>query len=333
MSDKCKLCQKAVGNRALKIKCGDCDALFHASCVKLTKEEIDFFLSENQFWRCDNCASERRKSMRLESELDKNSPNLSDVMEMLKLMREESKKQTKELEDELGKSVNNCHENIEELKIHITKQTETINRYEKKIDELLSENAMLKRRVREMEVGLDENDQYSRINCIEINGVPDKPNEDILSEVKKVGNALGVNINDEMVDACHRLGIKRNGAARAIIVKFTRRTVKEEILKQRRIHRNLNTHNIGETSSPAEVIYINESLTKVRRELHKDVRMLKKKKGLSFVWVRNGKILIRPSEGDKVIVVTTREDLAKLHVLPDVSVGLPPEDANGEKTE
>lgn len=323
MAEKCKSCQKSIGARNLKIKCNDCDSLFHAACVKLTKEDLEYFQSEESYWRCDGCTKEKRKSMRVDSELNKSSPNLSDVMEMLTVIREENKKQNKELEAELGKSVNMCHENIEDLKHTIEIQTEAINRYEKKVDELLGENAMLKKQIKVLEIGLDESEQYSRTNCIDINGVPDKENENVLDEVKKVGVALGINITDDMVDACHRLGKKReDGNPRGIVVKFTRRVVKEEILQKRRVKRNLNTTHIGEKNSPGEVIYINESLTKVRRELHKEVRALKKKKGFSFVWVRNGKILVRPTEGARVIAVTTMEDLEKLQNFPTMP-GIP----------
>lgn len=317
MADKCKLCKKNVSSRIMKINCNDCESPFHASCVKLEKEEVEFFQSDNNIWRCDSCAKTRRKSMAVESELNKGNPNLNDVLDLLNVIRAENKEQTKNLEKELGKSVNSCHENIEELKTVLKEQSDKIDRYEKKIDELLNQNTNLRKRVRDLEIGLDEAEQYSRINCLEISGVPDKVNEDVVTEVKKVGEALGVTITDDMIDACHRLGRKQDKWPRAIIVKFSRRSVKEEMLQKRRVKRNFNTTHIGERNSPGKVIYINESLTKARRELHKQVRELKKKKGLSFIWIRNGNILVRPNEGDPVIAVTTMEDLKKLQNLPD----------------
>lgn len=58
----------------------------------------------------------KQKSRLVDSELNKSSPNPSDVMEMLTVIREENTKKNKELEAGLGKSVNICHENIEDLK-------------------------------------------------------------------------------------------------------------------------------------------------------------------------------------------------------------------------
>lgn len=77
----------------------------------------------------------------------------------------------------MGKSDNICHENIEDLKHTIEIQTEPINRCEKKVDELIGENVMLKKEIRVLEIGLYESEQYSCTNCIDIKGVPDKENE------------------------------------------------------------------------------------------------------------------------------------------------------------
>jgi hypothetical protein len=297
---------------------------FHGSCVNITKEDVEFMHKEKQIWRCEACSKERRKSMQVQSQLEEGKPDLSDVINLLNEMRQENKNQIAKLEMDLGTSVESCHETIEELKKTIKTQTESLKKYEKMFDTILDENKKLHLRVKELERREDESNQYSRINCIEINGVPETQNEDVLQLVKDVGTSLGVTITEESVDACHRLGAKRanEGKPRGIIVKFTRRIIKEEILRKRRIKRNLNTHDIGYTDRPAEVVYVNESLTKTRREVYKEVRALRKVKGFSFVWVRNGTILVRPSEGARVIPVITMDDVEKLRNLP-TEAGLP----------
>lgn len=264
--------------------------------------------------------------MQVQSQLEEGKPNLSDVINLLNEMRQENKNQITKLETDLGNSVENCHETIEELKRTVLTQTESLKKYEKMVETMLDENKKLHLRIKELERREDESNQYSRINCIEINGVPESQNEDVLQVVKNVGVSLGVTLTEESVDACHRLGPKRanEDRPRGIIVKFTRRMIKEEVLRKRRIKRNLNTHDIGYTDRPAEVIYLNESLTKIRRELYKEVRTLKKVKGFSFVWVRNGTILVRPSEGARVITVVTMDDVEKLQELPTAACSAGP---------
>lgn len=255
--------------------------------------------------------------MQVESKLEETQPNINDVINILHEMRKENKEHIRKLETDLGNSVENCHQVIEELKSTVQSQVEILKKYEVKFDNLCEENKRLNARIKELERREDEAEQYSRLNCVEINGIPESNNENVVQLVKSVGNSLGIPISDEMVDVCHRLGNRRIGEnrPRAIIVKFTRRIVKEELLVKRRVKRNLNTADIGFTDRLADVIYINESLTKCRRELHKEVRLLKKKKGFSYVWVRNGRILVRPTEGAKVIAVTTMDDLERLRGL------------------
>lgn len=53
--------------------------------------------------------------MRAESELEKESPNVSDIISLLQQMRNKSKEQVRQLEFDLGRSVEACHEKVEEL--------------------------------------------------------------------------------------------------------------------------------------------------------------------------------------------------------------------------
>lgn len=61
-------------------------------------------------------------------------------------------------------------------------------------------------------------------------------NENVLEIVKKIGERVGIAIDDKDIDACHRLGVDRGEESRrtrGIIVKFVRRSVKEEVLQKR----------------------------------------------------------------------------------------------------
>lgn len=126
-----------------------------------------------------------------------------------------------------------------------------------------------------------------------------------------MGTALGIYITEEMIDACHRMGAKQDKKARGIIVKFTRRTVKEDLLKKQKIKRNFNTHNLGNKDSQAEVVYINESLSPARRRILNAARALKREKGYSYVWV-SGRIFLRKNEGDPVVVASSLDQVASL---------------------
>lgn len=52
--------------------------------------------------------------------------------------------------------------------------------------------------------------------------------ENVDDVITKVGKVLGVKIEKEHIDACHRLGFIKGGEKRGVVVKFTRRSKKEE---------------------------------------------------------------------------------------------------------
>lgn len=303
MSDKCKECKRNVSaiNKG-NVQCVECKEFFHGGCVDLSLDDIDYLTTENSPWRCKSCQVLRRKSLQVESALG--TTTNEDMMKFLKEMREETKTQIISLERELGKSVQSCHERIEELLRNFEVQSQKLANYEKIFKAIRKENVFLRSKVSSLQTQLDDVEQYSRMNSLEINGIPEEKNENMVDVIKKVGKVLGVEIEEEHIDACHRLGAIKEGEKRGIIVKFTRRSTKEEFLAKRKIKRNFNTSDLGRTSGPADVIYVNESLSPARRKVLNAARALRKDQGYTYVWVKNGKILLRKNEGDKVIVVT-----------------------------
>lgn len=316
MSDKCKICNLKCSSRQSKINCRECNLEFHGACVKLSKEDVEYYISNKEIWRCDPCQASRRKSMQLESTLESDDVSLLDVMNQLREMRQESRKQIKDLDIALGESVESCHRDIGELGKKFDKQDEIIKGYEERLHKIHLENNQLKKKVIDLESRIDELEQYSRANCLEINGIPESNKESVVEVVKAVSNSLGIQIQNSDIDACHRVGVKRSDVSdlkpRGIIVKFTSRVTKEDILQKRKVKRNFNTNDIGIVNKPAEVIYINESLSYVRRQVFNAARKLKKDGLVAFVWVRNGRILVRAEEGSKVEVMNSLDDVENM---------------------
>lgn len=107
-----------------------------------------------------------------------------------------------------------------------------------------------------------------------------------------------------MISACHRLrNREETGKPPGIIVKTVRRMDVQEILKKRRDKRNFSTHHIGLTASPAVPIYVNESLCPGRRRLLNAAKNIQREKHYTFLWIRDGKILLRKADKEPVKVV------------------------------
>ncbi|KAG8298316.1 hypothetical protein J6590_018730 [Homalodisca vitripennis] len=193
--------------------------------------------------------------------------------------------------------LNSYHEELAETKAMVSKQREELAAWMETVENLRQENSTLRKQV------VDLSRDWTILNNI-LKG------EIVVSLVKAVGRALDYPVDDTMVDACHRLRARDGwGKPPGIVVKLVRRLDAEALLQKRRVKRSLNTHGIGLTSTPAEVVYVHECLSPARRRLLHTARQVKKEKGYTYLWIRGGKILLRKDQGVKVKVVLTTADL------------------------
>jgi hypothetical protein len=92
--------------------------------------------------------------------------------------------------------------------------------------------------VRQLTDSVNDLEQYSRRECLEIQGIPLKNFDDTNSIVVNVGELMGINIKEEDISVSHRLPIRSNyrgnKADPTIIVKFVRRHTKEIFYRARK---------------------------------------------------------------------------------------------------
>ncbi|XP_068082647.1 serine-protein kinase ATM [Anabrus simplex] len=159
---------------------------------------------------------------------------------------------------------------------------------------------------------LDDLDQYGRKNSIEIHGIPEMKTEDTLELVKVLGQALDIEVNNIMIDACHRLKRQPHQSTAGIIVKFVRRTDRENFIRRRKVKRNLNASQLGFPSNG--IIYINQNLTPYREKILGQARRLKNEKNYAYLWVDPpGNIKLRKREEDQYVYnLKTLEDVSYL---------------------
>lgn len=146
---------------------------------------------------------------------------------------------------------------------------------------------------------MDNAEQYSRRNNIEIHGVKQVANENLTHIIESIAVKLDLPPpKDQSVEAVHRLHSKE-GKTAPILVRFSERNTRDMWIKKR-------------VTLRSEGIYINENLTKLLKSLFWSTRTRAKEKQYKFVWVRNGKIFVRQKEGASVIRVESEKDLSKI---------------------
>lgn len=183
------------------------------------------------------------------------------------------------------------------------------------IKTLQEEKQLLSSRVDELEREVNFLKEKSREKCIEIVGVPGLSNNNALDAAIKIfSEGLDTNINESLIDDCYVKNIKtkdasgNNSSLDILCVKLVSLNKKKEIMRKRFTNKNkLNARLLGGDCN--RKIFLNENLSLRTRNLLKAAQKFKLENNFKFVWVRNGKVLMRKKEGDSVIILNTIEDL------------------------
>lgn len=165
--------------------------------------------------------------------------------------------------------------------------------------QLKSEVLNLKERLVKLEDEQENINLYSRRNCLEFNGIPDRSGENTDEIVMRIGELVGVEIDQSDISVSHRLPNKR-GRIPSIIAKFTRRSVRDRLYKSKGNLNQFNSSNVCIDNS-SEALYINESLTPKARNLFFRVRLFKKTHRFKYVWTKYGIPFLKKSDEARII--------------------------------
>lgn len=163
-------------------------------------------------------------------------------------------------------------------------------------------------------------DQLSRQNNLELSGVPSRGGENLNTILSDLCKKVGFILQDTDIDTIHRVrpffntGSERNKEGLrhpSIIIRFTQRRRKDQLIAAVRARRGITTADIG-IPGPAYNLYLNDHLTPANKLLLKRARELKVKCSYSYLWVRDCKILIRKNDKSGIIRISKESDLQKI---------------------
>lgn len=223
------------------------------------------------------------------------------------------KEDLKEFKVDINRSLEMCFSKVGDVEASLKECQKQIKDYEGTIDNLSSVNTSLKNELCELKRSQRVAEQYSRCNCLELWGVPETRQENILEIVKNVSHFLGFDFNNSMVDAAHRLA-KNPGKPqdpRGIIVKFCRRIDMEALRARSRVKNGFSALDLGYDRDSK--IYVNLSLSKETRVLWTQTRIVKERKHFKYAWITSaGKIFVRKTEGADAVLISEAADLDSL---------------------
>ena len=216
--------------------------------------------------------------------------------------------------EDINPIIENCLSDPETVNIWKTALTPLIT---KVVTELMAErNAViesLRETVAEQQKTINELEQYSRKNCINIAGVKEKDRESVRVLAKDIGRAVGVNVTDGDIDTAHRIGRQVEGKVRPIIVKFTTFDKRQELYQARRKLRAASAP-AGSSLSDAELrlIFVSDNLTATNRGIMYAARQLKNDGKIAAAWTDAGRMKIRVTADGPTKVIRSMDDLRSI---------------------
>lgn len=187
----------------------------------------------------------------------------------------------------------------------------------------------LKNTIVQLHSELNERDQATLMNDVEITGVPEFPGESVMNIVTSTAAKIGVQLDARDVVVAVREGASRGVAGaveaegrpaaagsrpRRIVVRLARQVLRDDLLRATRVRRNVDTSDLGLPHHVPVRLYINERLTRVNRVLLGKAREAKRELGWKFVWTKEGRIYTRRDDtpSSRAQRLRNEEDLERI---------------------
>ena len=263
----------------------------------------------------DAFIQERKEQRSLENSLER---DISMILETMSVIQDDIKRSNKNTERQIKLSqeqtVSECTENfrhelavvtssIHELKVENEELRNLVDNLRKESERQKDEIADLKGAFKFDRLNAIEKDQYERINDIKIYGLVEKGGENgensdqTIRAVRKLfRDKLNIEVRETDIDTAHRLGRFETDRERSVIVRFTRRTVKNDVIRNRK--------KLKDTP-----VIITDNLCPVNMKLY---YRLKELVGGRNVWSIDGKIFAKVGNGQtKRVDIGNVEDIER----------------------
>ena len=308
------------------VTCKSCDFDFHVKCTNL--ESLIEYNKISAKWTCEYCnyntknITQRKKlnNMDNSSRDDEDDYDFGSVkIDMKKMFRKIEVLTTNVTSME--SSLNFYGESFDEIKKKMDTVVNIVNGMENRVMETELKCSKLEKEIDYLKIMLNNKEQASLNQSVEITGIPKTPNEDIPHIITSVANILNISIKNEDIVDTYRLKPYKNTDGK-IIAKFNSTILKDSIIKSIKLrYKNKNpvTANNLCTNFPEVNVFINDQLTKENKRLLWLSKEFSKTYGYRFVWSNSGGVYLKKQEGEQVIKIQTTQILQNLDIDKKVS--------------
>lgn len=207
-------------------------------------------------------------------------------------------------------SLNFINAEFERHKNHLTDVDSSIKILQSETQSLHAQSSALAQSSFQRERENENLEQFLREENLEIHGVPSSHGENTDDFVLKIGKAIDIDIRISDISVSHRLPGGNTEKPAPILVRFISRRKRNEFMKNKRLikDKDIASFNIEGLGN----LFINENLTRFKRELLYEARKLKKLCKYEYLWTVNGNIYIKKDRLAQRIQINCKNDLAKI---------------------
>lgn len=341
---KCIACTQLISVTE-KLNCSQCSSCFHYSCVNISKENYNKLSQRSKSnWKCPACKIPKRggDETPVKNDYDDDQRDSSQNVtvslldERLKhletsisasltgTMAELLKKQLQSEFDSLRTTMQEIPSLIESVKF-LSQQFDDMHKeiaeLRKTSSELRAENQFLRESVSELNTRISQIEQHSRENNVELQCLPEFSNENLPNTIQQLIKVVSCPLVEKDIVSATRVAKTNNQSARprSVIIKTISPMAKDTLLascityNKTHLSDKLSSAHLG-LGGAKQLIYLSEHLSPGNRALHAQARIFKRENNYKYVWVRNGRVLLRRDDSSKATWVRDTDVLRKLLV-------------------
>ncbi|XP_013197527.1 uncharacterized protein LOC106140478 [Amyelois transitella] len=211
-------------------------------------------------------------------------------------------------------------EPLEKVAENVAALRQEISELKTSVAESRSEVKACNERVTKVEIHLEridmdihERDQWSRMNNVEVKGVPQGKNENLFNIMKTLGDKINYKIDKSYFNFYTRVQSMDPKNPKPIIACFHSRYVKEDFIAAARLYMKsspLASSDLGLAGNSR--IFVNDHLTARNKDLLAKAKKAAREMDFKYIWVKHTKIFLRKTDTSPILNIKSEKDLLKI---------------------
>lgn len=314
----CKKCDGELSKEGDYVTCSKCEGNYHYQCSLAESTWRKMAAAKRVVWVCSTCKS--RAGNTTPPVLGDNESANADKPVTYSELEELLDRKLQSLMGNLDGRFKDIEKSLEFLGGTMEDMANTVKVVQKQVvtleqkqNKLETQNREHLSRIQQLEVQINQQAQSACDTKLEISGgIPVNVDHEVfIQQVFEKCAISPVPAKSEYVTEKHIFHGKPD-QPKSIIVTFQSKAVRDKILtKVRKDKPSLNSKDFT-SQEPFNPIYINEHLTPYYKRVLYEAKQIKKDKGYKYLWIRDGKILAKKADSDKVMRINSLQDVGNM---------------------